>query len=149
MSPINYKSVTATGPKILKHTGTINLGSSSGGGNSDKLLISKIAGENITSHKCVIIDNNLAKIYNPLDITHYNRLVGIAYTSALAGDPLQIITTGILTLSVPVTVGAVYYAAANGGLTTTPNSGGLVVDVATGISTSEIMLNIKGSFVLI
>jgi hypothetical protein len=43
----------------------------------------------------------------------------------------------------------VYYAAANGGLTTTPNTGGLVVDVATGISTSQIMLSIKGSFVLI
>ena len=133
------------GSKVLKNEGTVNVG---GGSSSNPLIISKIAGENITSFKAVIITNNQAFIYNPDDVTKYNRLVGIANSGAVIGNSIEILTFGILTVSYAVTVGSTYFANNTGALTTTPNSTGVLQEIGTGISSNSIFIDIKQPLIL-
>lgn len=135
------------GFKILKHEGTIVVGG--GGSSSNPLLVQKIAGEDITSFKAVILSNGQAFIYNSSNIGEYNKVAGIAYTSALQGSLISILLSGILTVSFPVTNGAVYYATNTGALTTTPNTVGLHQEIGIGISSTEINIDIKQATVLI
>lgn len=133
------------GSKILKNEGTINVG---GGSSSNPLIIQGTAGEDITSFKAVIITNNQAFIYNPDDITEYNRLVGIANSGAVTGNSIDILTFGILTVSYAVTVGATYFVNNTGALTVTPNSTGILQEVGTGISNNSIFIDIKQPLIL-
>jgi len=136
------------GSRILRHTGTINTGGS-GSATGDKLLLSKIAGEDLTSFKAVCLSNDQAFAYNPTNLAAYNRLVGFAFNGALTGSVVQILTSGVLEVSFPVIDGAVYYVNGSSQLTTIPNAIGISQEVGIGISSGAIFIDIKQPIVLI
>ncbi len=141
-------NVTATraGNKI-----TIDVTGGSGSGSGETILKSFIAGEVINGGKAVIIDDD-GKIYH-MDITnsdHWYKLLGIASTSAIINDPVNIVINRITeVLGSGWIAGKGYYIASTGFLAITAPINGLCKQVGVGIDIDKISINHYSEFAVI
>ena len=117
----------------------------------DYNFISVIAGETINGGKAVFVDTDgllyIVDITNP---SHYEKCVGIAIQSVIAGDSCNIITSGYTSLLgsgwLP---GEIYYISLTGLLTAIPPVIGWCQKIAMGINNDIISINIEKGVELI
>lgn len=102
-----------------------------------------IAGSVVTIDPSGIYNPNLAV---PADVT---AIIGIASTSANAGNPVTVMTAGQITESGWAwSQGPIYCAATGGALTQTPPATGALVQVAIAISPTTIAVGIQPAIFL-
>lgn len=92
----------------------IEVANGGGGGGSTDFIITKTAGENIPSERVVVSIANQIFLFDPTDINHYGRVIGISSSTATTGNPVDVQTGGIITLSTVITTGLQYFGDSNG-----------------------------------
>lgn len=82
---------------------------------------SYIAGENISSLRlCVVVDNHLFH-FDPENLDHYNRVVGVSKQAGLTNLPVLVVKSGKMAgFAGSLTQDGRYYGGATGQLTETP-----------------------------
>jgi hypothetical protein len=77
----------------------------------------KTAGETIFSHRAVIVDNGLVYLFDPTNVLHYGRVVGISNNAVSAGSEVEITIEGQTLNGIVFIPNTVYYAGPSGVLT--------------------------------
>lgn len=101
------------------------------------------AGETIPAHRAVIIESNALYLFDKDNTNHYGKCVGISYTSGIIGNDIEVITDDEVTLGIPLTDGAVYYATTGGLISATPPTTGIVQKIGIATTNSKIMIDIQ------
>lgn len=113
-------------------------GGSGGGGGAS--TITAFAAQNISAYKVVGLDSlGQAYLVDSSVLADQYTVAGIAMFSALTGDPLNIITDGLLVTGALWTPGAKFLGAA-GILTDTPPTSGFFLQVANAPNPSELIV---------
>jgi len=105
-------------------------------------MVIRPAGEVIPSHRAVVIISNTLMLFDHLNSAHYGKVIGLSYTSGILTDPIEVVTDDEITLGIPLTDGAIYYAI-TGGLTTTPPTTGIVQKIGIATSTAKMFVDIS------
>ena len=109
----------------------------------DGTSILAIAGENLTYAKLVMLSQD-GKLYlnDPFNSNNYQRAVGFTTMDVLVNQSTRILITGIISNPLWTLIpGAIYFAAANGGITSTiPTTG---ISQAIGIATDAKTLIVE------
>jgi hypothetical protein len=100
------------------------------------------AAESISAYQVVALVNGEAYVADPTDITHANRVIGLATQSATAGETLRVAQSGSVDGGIFV-ANSVYYVATNGNLSTTQLPVGAVWTKLMGVgkSSSVVIIN--------
>lgn len=109
--------------------------------------IQMIAGQNLSAGRAVVSIGNLVYYFQPSDLTLARGIVGVTKTAALSGELVYIQISGEFSdpgLSLTPDQGV--FVAANGVLTTTPPTSGLVL--LAGLSLTPTNLILRPSFTI-
>ena len=106
-------------------------------------IFSYTAGEAIGGDKVVVIKSGEVFLFDPTDITHLGRVVGISANSAVLGDPVTIVTDNNQSTGLTLTDGAIYFGGASGTITTTAPTTDISQVIGIAISTSELLIDIR------
>lgn len=102
-----------------------------------------VTGETIPSLTAVIVDRNKIYKFDPLNASHYFKLIGLTQTGATKRLQIFVIESGkVVYQNWNLTTGEIYYASTNGQLSTVPPVGNAIV-MGVALSTTEFLLNIK------
>jgi hypothetical protein len=104
--------------------------------------ISVACGETISAYQAVALINGLAYIADPTDLTHANRVIGLATQSGNSGDIIRVAQQGVVSSGSFVT-NSVYYINTNGNLTTTQLPVGAVWTKLMGVGKSDSVVIIN------
>ena len=77
----------------------------------------KSAGEIIFGHRAVVIISDLVYLFDPTNINHYGKCVGVSNNAANIGDSVEIVSDGQILRGTIFTSNTTYYAGAGGILT--------------------------------
>lgn len=112
-----------------------------GGGGGGSSTISTTASQNITAYKVVGLDSSgLAYLVDNTVLADQYRIAGLAMFSANTGDPLDIITDGLLVTGGGLWTPGPYYLGVAGILVSTPPVTGLYLRVATAPTANELIV---------
>lgn len=107
-----------------------------------------LAGENVSALKVVYMQSGTVFVASSSTVAQVGRIAGVAITAATTGNSLTIQTAGRLvdlswswTVNLPIYLGSA-------GLTQTPPTTGFSCQVATPVSATEILIDIKTSILL-
>lgn len=79
-----------------------------------------IAAENISSYDVVYLDTgDQVRKFQPSDTSLYGKVIGLAKTAALAGETVTVQLEGVMDITSSLTPGTLYFADANGKITST------------------------------
>jgi len=134
---VNGASVTFT-----TVSSSIWLAQSSGSGGGGNL--SFIAGEQIVAPCVVVVNNSLAYKYQQSSTSSYDTKIGVAVTDANISQSVSVVMIGKANVQGAFVQNAIYYAGANGTLTTTaPTTSGVSLQVGVGIDTDNLLVDCK------
>lgn len=115
---------------------------SGGGGGGSELHF--IAGEQIVAPCVVVVNNGLAYKYQQSNSASYDTKIGIAVTSANINQDVKVVMMGKANVPSSFVQNSIYYAGANGILTTTaPSTSGVSLQVGVGIDTDNLLVDFK------
>jgi hypothetical protein len=101
-----------------------------------------LAGENLSAGRAVILDGGQAFYFQPDDATHAGRLFGVTTSSALAGAAVSIQVGGVVTDAAFTGLDdATCWVGANGQITTTRPSSGVVQKVGLGLGSNMLLID--------
>ena len=83
-------------------------------------------GETIPAHRVVVLVSNTVMLFQPTNSSHYNKVIGVSVQSGVITDIIEVVTNSEYYLRIGLTDGAIYFGSANGVLTTTPPTTGIV-----------------------
>jgi hypothetical protein len=139
---VNGASVTFT-----TVSSSIWLAQSSGSGGGGNL--SFIAGEKIVAPCVVVINNGLAYKYQQSSANSYDTKIGIAVTDANISQSVSVVMIGKANVQGAFVQNAIYYAGANGTLTTiAPTTSGVSLQVGVGIDTDNLLVDCKNPILI-
>jgi hypothetical protein len=105
-------------------------------------VYSTTAGENLSGGRVVFIDNGKAFKFDPSNASLYGRTLGITVGAALTDDAVQVQFNGVMNWTdTPLAPGSLYYAGANGQLTTDPSGLTILQRVGHAIATNKLKIN--------
>ena len=105
--------------------------------------ITLLAGENIVGDRAVIIDLGNVFHFDITNTSYYGRSVGIAKNSANIGENVEVVVNGYYTSGLTLTAGENYYALANGVLSTTPPTSGIVQQIGVALDSAKFLVDSK------
>lgn len=104
--------------------------------------INKICDESIPAHRVVILENDRVVLFDPFNITHYNKVLGISYQSGNTGDSVDIITDDEIDFGITMVNGAIYYGGISGTLTNIPPITGIMQSLGWAHSNGKFIVHI-------
>jgi len=99
------------------------------------------AGEALGGHRAVVVANNEAFYADPSSPSQAGQYVGITSNAAQLGDPVQVNFTGEMTESSWSWAPGSIYVGANGTLTQTRPTTGWVLNIATALEPTRVLIN--------
>lgn len=107
-------------------------------------VILKIASENISAIRCVYLVSDEQVALSDFQTSGKQRVIGIAKSAALAGEQIQIVTSGILQdpLFSSFNLNQAIFLGSNGQLTQTRPNTGVMIEVGYYIGNNEIKIEI-------
>jgi len=107
--------------EVLTYDGAkwVNLPSSGGGGSSDKLLITRNVSEDVSALRLVIADDSSnVSLANNNSTYENSQVLGIATSGATTGNPITIVTNGVVNdISFTFLVNVPLFLGVNGSIT--------------------------------
>lgn len=86
---------------------------------ADVKILQKQAGESIVSFRAVVLINDKVFYFDPTNVNHYGKCVGISRNGCSINDICDIVISGQINTGLILNEGAIYYANTNGTLTDT------------------------------
>jgi hypothetical protein len=110
---------------------------------SNIVKVTLTAGQNVNAYQVVAVHSDgLAYIASAATLADADRIVGVAITSALTGNPIDVQQVGTINnLGFSFTPGATVYLGLTGALVQTPNAG--VFELPMGVATSASQLEVQ------
>lgn len=124
-------------------------GNGGGGGTAEATVITAIAAETINGDSVVMLKDGLAYKNDSSVIGNIYYCVGFAINSALAGQAVNITINGLQeSAGWGLTQNQIYWAATNGGITTTPPAANISQIVGVGKDINTMLVNIAEPILL-
>jgi hypothetical protein len=119
-----------------------------GGGGAESSTIIFTAGQNLSSGRAVIKEADKVYYFDPNDVSHAGRVIGITTTSASTDDSVPVQIAGTLTdAAFSFTVDKPVYIADNGQLTTDITTTTLLQRAGLSLATDKMIIEFDFSMV--
>ncbi len=116
-------------------------------GPSGGQAIQRLAGQNLSSGRAVVLEGNLAYYFDPLDSAHIGRLVGVTLNAALTGDTVNIQIAGEVTdAAFAFTADAPVFVGAAGVLTSATPTAGIIQPIGVAVAANKVVLHVITPF---
>jgi len=121
---------------VAGKTGVVNLTS------SDVLSLDIISGENLNGHKVVVSINNKVYNFDPANVLHYGRVIGITLGASISGAASSVLQSGEIVFAGWGLVDGPQYAQSLGNISTTPPITGIIQPVGLSRGPGTLIVNI-------
>lgn len=118
------------------------------GGNNSLVEITAEAGEDLGYPRAVTIENGIAFLFDPEVEANAYKTIGVTKNAASEGDSATIVLIGQFSTGNSILQGSIYYASANGVLTTTPPTG-VIQKIGIAKTNDLLIVNMSTPFITI
>lgn len=119
------------------------------GGSSSANTITVTAGENLSGHRVVYVDNGSAFLFDPTNSSHWFKQLGFTTAAGTTGNPILLVIEGLIDwTAAPLTANKTYYSTPTGISFTAPTSG-LLQKVGISTSSTKLVVDFDLSIILV
>lgn len=109
---------------------------------AETIAVVRTAGEDLSGHRVVILENNQVKYFDPNNEAHYDLVFGVTNQAAISGDPIEVILSGRIQNG-SFASGVVYFAGLNGAIQSDEPTFSILQEVGLGINSSEMLVRMR------
>lgn len=111
--------------------------------NDESEELTLVTAENINADRAVVNIGGLAYNFDPTDLSHYRKVVGISRNSVTTGQPVKILVNEQIATGLTLTAGAIYFGDTAGQLTTTAPTSGISQPLGVAIDATKLLIQIQ------